>query len=112
ALLRTLLIGQILLDSTARVVIDEQAVTKLKQWVREWQVLNKQISDIRRRWLYPNAYNTRQSKQRIRQATAGRDSPVLPVWQNPSQRLARPRQRLDRPAGRHGRHNHLGRGHA
>ncbi|WP_017710363.1 toxin VasX [Pseudomonas syringae] len=68
ALLRTLLIGQILLDSTARVVIDEQAVTKLKQWVREWQVLNKQISDIRRRWLYPNAYNTRQSTARNLQA--------------------------------------------
>ncbi|EPN07228.1 membrane protein, partial [Pseudomonas syringae pv. actinidiae ICMP 9855] len=47
---------QILLDSTARVAINEQAVTKLKQWVLEWQVLNKQISDIRRRWLYPNAY--------------------------------------------------------
>ncbi|RMU37323.1 hypothetical protein ALP30_02572, partial [Pseudomonas syringae pv. primulae] len=64
ALLRTLLIGQILLDSTARVAINEQTVTKLKQWVREWQVLNKQISDIRRRWLYPNAYNTRQSTAR------------------------------------------------
>ncbi|SOQ08097.1 membrane protein [Pseudomonas syringae pv. persicae] len=68
ALLRTLLIGQILLDSTARVAINEQAVTKLKQWVREWQVLNKQISDIRRRWLYPNAYNTRQSTARNLQA--------------------------------------------
>ncbi|WP_058975300.1 hypothetical protein, partial [Pseudomonas syringae] len=68
ALLRTLLIGQILFDSTARVAINEQAVTKLKQWVREWQVLNKQISDIRRRWLYPNAYNTRQSTARNLQA--------------------------------------------
>ncbi|AKT29789.1 toxin VasX [Pseudomonas syringae pv. actinidiae] len=68
ALLRTLLIGQILLGSTARVAINEQAVTKLKQWVREWQVLNKQISDIRRRWLYPNAYNARQSTARNLQA--------------------------------------------
>ncbi|MDU8428434.1 toxin VasX [Pseudomonas syringae pv. actinidifoliorum] len=68
ALLRTLLIGQILFDSTARVAINEQAVTKLKQWVLEWQVLNKQISDIRRRWLYPNAYNTRQSTARNLQA--------------------------------------------
>ncbi|EGH26070.1 hypothetical protein PSYMO_33450, partial [Pseudomonas amygdali pv. mori str. 301020] len=26
-----------------------------------WQVLNKQISDTRRSWLYPTAYNTRKS---------------------------------------------------
>ncbi|KPW78720.1 putative Membrane protein [Pseudomonas syringae pv. cerasicola] len=64
ALLRTLLIGQILLDSTARIAVDQQVFTKLKQWTREWQVLNKQISDTRRRWLYPNAYNTRQSTAR------------------------------------------------
>ncbi|MDU8605632.1 hypothetical protein RYC18_06010, partial [Pseudomonas syringae group sp. 247E2] len=64
ALLRTLLIGQMLLDSKARIAVDQQVLTKLKQWIREWQVLNKQISDIRRRWLYPNAYNTRQSTAR------------------------------------------------
>ncbi|MDU8627542.1 hypothetical protein RYB66_00075, partial [Pseudomonas syringae group sp. 243L2] len=64
ALLRTLLIGQILLDSKARIAVDQQVFTKLKQWIREWQVLNKQISDTRRRWLYPNAYNTRQSTAR------------------------------------------------
>ncbi|RMQ72838.1 putative Membrane protein, partial [Pseudomonas syringae pv. tomato] len=64
ALLRTLLIGQILLDSTARVAINEQTVTKLKQWVSEWQVLNKQISELVRSWQYPNAYNTRQSTAR------------------------------------------------
>ncbi|KPX98404.1 putative Membrane protein, partial [Pseudomonas amygdali pv. myricae] len=63
-LLRTLLIGQILLGSTARIAVDQQVFTKLKQWTREWQVLNKQISDTRRRWLYPNAYNTRQSTAR------------------------------------------------
>ncbi|KPX27601.1 toxin VasX [Pseudomonas syringae group genomosp. 3] len=68
ALLRTLLIGQILLDSTARVAINEQAVTKLKQWVREWRVLNKQISELVRSWQYPNAYNTRQSTARNLQA--------------------------------------------
>ncbi|MDU8500658.1 toxin VasX [Pseudomonas syringae] len=61
ALLRTLLIGQILLDSKARIAIDQQVFTKLKQWTREWQVLNKQISDTRRSWLYPTAYNTRKS---------------------------------------------------
>ncbi|KPW65581.1 Uncharacterized protein ALO82_04226, partial [Pseudomonas syringae pv. broussonetiae] len=64
ALLRTLLIGQILLGSKARIAVDQQVFTKLKQWIREWQVLNKQISDTRRRWLYPNAYNTRQSTAR------------------------------------------------
>ncbi|KPX72523.1 Uncharacterized protein ALO84_05145 [Pseudomonas syringae pv. maculicola] len=68
ALLRTLLIGQILLDSTARVAINEQTVTKLKQWVSEWQVLNKQISKLVRSWQYPNAYNTRQSTARKLQA--------------------------------------------
>ncbi|ATV17234.1 toxin VasX [Pseudomonas syringae] len=68
ALLRTLLIGQILLDSTARVAINEQTVTKLKQWVREWRVLNKQISELVRSWQYPNAYNTRQSTARNLQA--------------------------------------------
>ncbi|MBX6511029.1 hypothetical protein K4M05_22080, partial [Pseudomonas syringae pv. tomato] len=68
ALLRTLLIGQILLDSTARVAINEQTVTKLKQWVSEWQVLNKQISELVRSWQYPNAYNTRQSTARNLQA--------------------------------------------
>lgn len=61
ALIRTLLIGQILLDSKAAIAIDQQVFTKLKQWIREWQVLNKQISDTRRRWLYPDAYNTRKS---------------------------------------------------
>ncbi|MCJ2371075.1 toxin VasX [Pseudomonas sp. RGM 3321] len=61
ALLRTLLIGQILLGSKAHIAVDQQVFTKLKKWTREWQVLNKQISDIRRNWLYPNAYNTRQS---------------------------------------------------
>ncbi|RML44803.1 hypothetical protein, partial [Pseudomonas syringae group genomosp. 3] len=68
ALLRTLLIGQILLDSTVRVAINEQTVTKLKQWVREWRVLNKQISELVRSWQYPNAYNTRQSTARNLQA--------------------------------------------
>ncbi|WP_440778410.1 toxin VasX [Pseudomonas syringae] len=68
ALLRSLLIGQILLDSTARVAINEQTVTKLKQWVSEWQVLNKQISELVRSWQYPNAYNTRQSTARNLQA--------------------------------------------
>ncbi len=61
ALLRTLLIGQMLLGSKARIAVDQQVFTKLKQWIREWQVLNKQISDTRRRWLYPTAYNTRKS---------------------------------------------------
>ncbi|RMP02658.1 putative Membrane protein [Pseudomonas syringae pv. persicae] len=60
-MLRTLLIGQILLDSKARIAVDQQVFTKLKQWTREWQVLNKQISDTRRSWLYPTAYNTRKS---------------------------------------------------
>ncbi|WP_419957165.1 hypothetical protein [Pseudomonas syringae] len=68
ALLRTLLTGQILLGSTARVAINEQAVTKLKQWVLEWRVLNKQISELVRSWQYPNAYNTRQSTARNLQA--------------------------------------------
>ncbi|EPM51349.1 hypothetical protein A256_16335, partial [Pseudomonas syringae pv. actinidiae ICMP 19103] len=79
ALLRTLLIGQILFDSTARVAINEQAVTKLKQWVLEWQVLNKQISDIRRRWLYPNAYITTNTPGYCRTRFVNTSSPAK-LW--------------------------------
>ncbi|WP_346398347.1 toxin VasX [Pseudomonas syringae] len=61
ALIRTLLIGQILLDSKARIAIDHTMLAKLKNWISEWQVLNKQISDTRRSWLYPTAYNPRKS---------------------------------------------------
>ncbi|POR69172.1 T6SS effector BTH_I2691 family protein [Pseudomonas syringae] len=61
ALIRTLLIGQILLGSTARIAIDHNMLAKLKTWISEWQVLNKQISDTRRSWLYPTAYNPRKS---------------------------------------------------
>ncbi|ELS43112.1 T6SS effector BTH_I2691 family protein [Pseudomonas syringae] len=61
ALIRTLLIGQILLDSKARIAIDHTMLAKLKNWISEWRVLNKQISDIRRSWLYPTAYNPRKS---------------------------------------------------
>ncbi|MEE1992696.1 hypothetical protein QPL90_14375 [Pseudomonas syringae pv. syringae] len=61
ALIRTLLIGQILLDSKARIAIDHNMLAKLKTWISEWQVLNKQISDTRRSWLYPTAYNPRKS---------------------------------------------------
>ncbi|KTC07993.1 hypothetical protein AO387_10795 [Pseudomonas syringae ICMP 11168] len=60
-LIRTLLIGQILLDSKARIAIDQKMFTKLKSWISEWRVLNKQISDTRRSWLYPTAYNPRKS---------------------------------------------------
>ncbi|UNB60948.1 hypothetical protein MME54_14805 [Pseudomonas syringae pv. helianthi] len=61
ALIRTLLIGQILLDSKARIAIDQKMLAKLKTWINEWQVLNKQISNTRRSWLYPTAYNPRKS---------------------------------------------------
>ncbi|MFA0930542.1 toxin VasX [Pseudomonas syringae] len=61
ALIRTLLIGQILLDSKARIAIDQKMLAKLKTWISEWQVLNKQISATRRSWLYPTAYNPRKS---------------------------------------------------
>uniref|UniRef100_UPI000E30CE92 hypothetical protein n=1 Tax=Pseudomonas syringae TaxID=317 RepID=UPI000E30CE92 len=61
ALIRTLLIGQILLDSKARIAIDHNMLAKLKTWISEWQVLNKQISDTRRSWLYPTAYTPRKS---------------------------------------------------
>ncbi|EGH35516.1 hypothetical protein PSYJA_43466, partial [Pseudomonas syringae pv. japonica str. M301072] len=44
-------IGQILLDSKARIAIDHTMLAKLKNWISEWQVLNKQISDTRLRWL-------------------------------------------------------------
>ncbi len=60
-LIRTLLIGQILLDSKARIAIDQKMFTKLKSWISEWRVLNKQISDTRRSWLYPTDYNPRKS---------------------------------------------------
>ncbi|WP_439869377.1 toxin VasX [Pseudomonas syringae] len=60
-LIRTLLIGQILLDSKARIAIDHTMLAKLKNWISAWRVLNKQISDTRRSWLYPTAYNPRKS---------------------------------------------------
>ncbi|MFH7422577.1 hypothetical protein RA276_28570, partial [Pseudomonas syringae pv. tagetis] len=61
ALNRTLLIGQILLDSKARNAIDQKMLAKLKTCISEWQVLNKQISATRRSWLYPTANNPRKS---------------------------------------------------
>ncbi|AHG41884.1 membrane protein [Pseudomonas syringae CC1557] len=61
ALIRTLLIGQVLLDSPARIAINQHVITQLKQWIREWRVLDKQISDTRRSWQYPTAYQPRKS---------------------------------------------------
>ncbi|RMN10942.1 Membrane protein, partial [Pseudomonas syringae pv. coriandricola] len=61
ALIRTLLIGQVLLDSPAHIAINQHVITQLKQWLRQWRVLDKQISDTRRSWQYPTAYKPRKS---------------------------------------------------
>ncbi|RMO91782.1 putative Membrane protein, partial [Pseudomonas syringae pv. philadelphi] len=61
ALIRTLLIGQVLLDSPAHIAINQHVIAQLKQWIRQWRVLDQQIRDTRRSWQYPTAYKSRKS---------------------------------------------------
>ncbi|MFH7473929.1 hypothetical protein RA264_29755, partial [Pseudomonas syringae pv. tagetis] len=55
ALISTLLIGQILLDSKARNAIDQKMLAKLKTWNSECHVHKKQISANPPSWLSPTA---------------------------------------------------------
>ncbi|MBK5375819.1 hypothetical protein JFT81_14375 [Pseudomonas sp. TH43] len=66
-LARNLLIGHILTNATDRPAIDEKIGEKLKAWKQEWKVLNKQINDTRRQWLYPDQTGQRKSLARTLQ---------------------------------------------
>lgn len=72
ALLRNLLIGQVLVNSSDRPAIDAKVAEKLKTWKREWLLLNKQIADTRRQWLYPDRNGQRKSQARALQALEGK----------------------------------------
>lgn len=68
ALVRNLLIGQVLTNSTDRPAIDAQVGEKLKAWKRERLLLNKQINDTRKQWLSPYRSSQRNSLARALQA--------------------------------------------
>lgn len=53
ALLRNLMIGQLLADTPDLIRLDEQIASRLKQWKREQRLLIKQIDDTRFNWLHP-----------------------------------------------------------
>ncbi|MGF6109061.1 toxin VasX [Pseudomonas frederiksbergensis] len=58
-LLRNMLIGQILSNTSDRIAIDKDIAKKLRLWKNEWLVLNKKISELKRQWLYPGRNGTR-----------------------------------------------------
>ncbi|RMQ50599.1 putative Membrane protein [Pseudomonas cichorii] len=64
ALIRSLLIGQILTNMPEQVRIDQQLASRLKQWKREWRLLSSQIADTRHSWLYPLDPRSRRSTAR------------------------------------------------
>ncbi|WP_221033403.1 hypothetical protein [Pseudomonas cichorii] len=64
ALIRSLLIGQILTNMPEQVRIDQQLASRLKQWKREWRLLSSQITDTRHSWLYPLDPRSRRSTAR------------------------------------------------
>ncbi|WP_162234921.1 hypothetical protein, partial [Pseudomonas cannabina] len=45
----------------AHIAINQHVITQLKQWLRQWRVLDQQIRDTRRSWQYPTAYKSRKS---------------------------------------------------
>lgn len=55
ALLRTLIIGRVLIDSPERLVIDAETGKRVKNWKRELLVIEKHLRDLEYRWLYPSA---------------------------------------------------------
>ncbi|MFJ4144560.1 hypothetical protein ACIPY9_17450, partial [Pseudomonas sp. NPDC089734] len=64
ALIRNLLIGQILANTPERIRLNEQIASRLQQWKREWHRLSRQIAETRRRWLYPLEPHSRRSTAR------------------------------------------------
>ncbi|GAB7532891.1 hypothetical protein PS3A_53070 [Pseudomonas sp. 3A(2025)] len=54
ALLRTLLIGQILSNSPERLVVDTAIASKLKEWQRQRRVLLQHLDRVQMRWFYPS----------------------------------------------------------
>lgn len=54
ALVRTLMIGRILIDSPQQLAIETEVSDRLKNWKREQRVLNKRFHDLQRSWQYPS----------------------------------------------------------
>jgi hypothetical protein len=59
ALLRNMLIDQVLLSASDKIGIDNNIHKKLGQWKRQWQILNKQIKEANHLWTYQTAYGSR-----------------------------------------------------
>lgn len=53
ALLRTMMIGQVLANSPHRLAIDAEIGNRLKTWKLEKRVLDKKLLDLQRNWRYP-----------------------------------------------------------
>jgi hypothetical protein len=53
ALLRTIMIGQVLANSPHRLAIDAEIGNRLKTWKLEKRVLDKNFRDLQRNWRYP-----------------------------------------------------------
>jgi len=68
ALMRNLLIGQVLLNSSDRPAIDGKVAEKLNTWKREWLRLNKQIANTRKQWIYPDRNGLRRGLARVLKA--------------------------------------------
>lgn len=64
ALMRNLMIGHVLTKAADRPAIDAKVGEKLKTWKREWMLLNKQINDTRKQWLYPDRNGQRRGLAR------------------------------------------------
>jgi hypothetical protein len=67
ALVRNLLIGQVLLNSSERPAIDGKVAEKLNTWKREWMRLQKQVADTRKQWAYPDRNGQRRGLARVLQ---------------------------------------------
>ncbi|MFJ2483622.1 toxin VasX [Pseudomonas sp. NPDC087598] len=67
ALIRNFLIGQVLSNSPDRPAIDSKVSEKLKTWKNQWLLLNKQIADTRKQWIYPDRAGQRKSLARTLQ---------------------------------------------
>jgi hypothetical protein len=55
ALIRSLMIGQVLAGSPHRLVINAELGSRLRAWKQQKQLLDKQIHDLRRDWQHPRA---------------------------------------------------------
>jgi len=67
ALIRNLMIGQVLINSPDRPAIDIKVSEKLRTWKNEWLLLNKKIADTRKQWIYPDRPGKRKNLARVLQ---------------------------------------------